>query len=579
MGKVIRSNWFNSSLTKSDALSKPFRANQIKDNISQGYTPSGKGTGIICEITGFPLAFYDRPTLNQIVFSKTLWETLIASEDFQNRMKKFRNMWGEPFHTDELEVDLTEVSHKVTDLYIGDDDIVMGSVELLDTTNGLIVHSLMKSGYVGISSRGWGDLVDSPNFEGCQDVTSETYIHTSFDFVSTPAVPVALATIKSNLEKYGLKDQAIESLSKVASNRDAHNLLNELKQKGTTYYSIPNHLSFLKNAEISFNRGLSMLKGSPTKVKISDIDTSSVTLLSNGSKKILPTKIFMDILNTDDYGMDSLDVRKEIGNGDLLHRVLDYARMLLESPESVKGIEKFVENWQITKEDIDEEAKDIVRAYKEQIKENNDNAKIESKKAGTRGHKKLHSQDDDINEDADIDLNSDEKTGTLDDLENDKSEDKSITPNVERDSLDREDFSSFLLKELENSSDGILLEDSTIVLPSGKRYELREGYLFIPEVDQIIEEGTFPDGQKEVFDIFEYFKGSVFDALNWIAESDTNVANVEFSEDFFSENASGETGDGSLDKEDLSTEGESANIEKGKKNLSDTDLYEGLNQN
>jgi hypothetical protein len=185
------------------------------DLIAQGYKPTGNNAGgILAELENFPLAYYDTPTSNKQIFTRSLWESLRRSPDIESRMVKTRSFWGMPYHDDDTEVKLPLVSHKVRDFQVDPDSplkLVSGKVAITDTPNGLIIHSLMQDAFVGISSRGWGSLYDADDGQN-QIVSANDYMHVCWDFVGIPAVGPAMATLMNSLKRYGLQEPILEHL-------------------------------------------------------------------------------------------------------------------------------------------------------------------------------------------------------------------------------------------------------------------------------------------------------------------------------------------------------------------------------
>ena len=94
---------------------------------------------------------------------------------------------GELDHPDSSVVELKNVSHIVREAYI-DDDVVYGTVELLDTPCGKILQSLVESNVkLGISSRGVG----STKRDGDYQVVQDDFQLICWDFVSEPSTPGA----------------------------------------------------------------------------------------------------------------------------------------------------------------------------------------------------------------------------------------------------------------------------------------------------------------------------------------------------------------------------------------------------
>lgn len=97
---------------------------------------------------------------------------------------KERRATGELDHSDEAVVNLKNVSHVITDIWMENNGDVRGKVEVLPTPMGEILASLIKSNIkVGISSRALGS-VDSTN-QG--DVVQDDLFLICFDIVSEPS--------------------------------------------------------------------------------------------------------------------------------------------------------------------------------------------------------------------------------------------------------------------------------------------------------------------------------------------------------------------------------------------------------
>ena len=96
-----------------------------------------------------------------------------------------RRALGELDHPDSSVVNLSNVSHNITDMNFNGDDLV-GTVEILTTPSGNILRELFKNGIkLGISSRGMGS-VESVNEGEAQEVQDDFEL-IAFDFVSNPS--------------------------------------------------------------------------------------------------------------------------------------------------------------------------------------------------------------------------------------------------------------------------------------------------------------------------------------------------------------------------------------------------------
>lgn len=178
------------------------------DNIMQGYQPDQEGTGVLYSWRNMPVAYYDVPTLNNMIFSKKLWES-IHENPFIKAALKNKCFWGEDQHRDSSEVLLENVAIRVNDFWIADNNLVLANVDLMDTPKGLTIYSLAKTGMIGTSSRGFGDLKDIGN--GLQQVDEDTYLAVDWDVVGFPAVPAAMCVSTSGK----IVEDGIESINEL----------------------------------------------------------------------------------------------------------------------------------------------------------------------------------------------------------------------------------------------------------------------------------------------------------------------------------------------------------------------------
>ena len=125
-------------------------------------------------------------TLNQNgrIYPKPILERELRN--YQKFIQENRAL-GECDHPDSSVVELKNVSHIVREAYM-EDDVVYGTVELLDTPAGKILQSLVESGVtLGISSRGVGS---TKKVDGNQMVQDDFQL-ICWDFVSEPSTPGA----------------------------------------------------------------------------------------------------------------------------------------------------------------------------------------------------------------------------------------------------------------------------------------------------------------------------------------------------------------------------------------------------
>jgi hypothetical protein len=233
---------------------KDLKLTKVRDNVSQGYKPTGNNSsGVLMETDNQPIAYYNYPTLNRMVFRDKLWQNMKTDPGIVSRMNA-GSLWGETGHKDSLEVMANLISNKVTDFWLSEDkhNLVLGKVQVLDTPEGNIIYSLLKSGDMGISSRGWGDLVainsgSYPEFVGqsfydqpdMKVVNEDGYIATCWDFVTVPAVGPAMLSLRQHLDRNpDAKDAVRSSMSTLSKIPDFKYLDGIFRSEPRKIYSI-----------------------------------------------------------------------------------------------------------------------------------------------------------------------------------------------------------------------------------------------------------------------------------------------------------------------------------------------------
>jgi hypothetical protein len=109
-----------------------------------------------------------------------------AKKYFQNFIHQKRAM-GELDHPESSVVNLSNVSHNITEMTWNGDDLV-GTVEVLGTPSGNILKELFKSGIkLGISSRGMGTVETMTEGDNDSQEVQDDFELIAFDFVSNPS--------------------------------------------------------------------------------------------------------------------------------------------------------------------------------------------------------------------------------------------------------------------------------------------------------------------------------------------------------------------------------------------------------
>lgn len=156
----------------------------------------------ILKVLKGPLSTLGKKNRNGRIYSKELWENVLHSEYWQDMIKN-NSLCGEVVHpgerteSDPFEIDVRNISHRVTEAHIEGDKLI-GTVEVLDTEQGRNLLSLIDSGCtVGISARGMGDL------DG-DTVVPDTYNFKCFDITMRPSDPNARLVPLTESEKVKL---------------------------------------------------------------------------------------------------------------------------------------------------------------------------------------------------------------------------------------------------------------------------------------------------------------------------------------------------------------------------------------
>jgi len=114
-------------------------------------------------------------------------EILFREVKKYGEMVKERRAMGELDHPDSPIVELKNVSHLVTDIYVKGDE-VRGTLEVLNTPAGKTLKSIIQQGVkIGVSSRGVGSLQQ----ESGLNVVQDDFELIAFDAVSSPSTPGA----------------------------------------------------------------------------------------------------------------------------------------------------------------------------------------------------------------------------------------------------------------------------------------------------------------------------------------------------------------------------------------------------
>ena len=122
-----------------------------------------------------------------------IYPSSVLRREMENYAKAIRERRavGELDHPERSTVNLSEVSHVITEAHWEGNDVV-GTIEVLPTPKGKILESLLMSEVcTGISSRGAGTTDKASTNEGPVDMVNDDYQLICFDIVSEPSTPGA----------------------------------------------------------------------------------------------------------------------------------------------------------------------------------------------------------------------------------------------------------------------------------------------------------------------------------------------------------------------------------------------------
>lgn len=180
---------------------------------------------IICENENSPKKFYisgvfmeaNIQNRNNRVYPKKVLEEQVSK--FQGRIGNNQAM-GELGHPDNLEINLDNVSHLITELKFITENDCHGKAVILNTPKGKIAQALMAEGVrLGVSTRGSGSLK--------QNVVQNDYILRTVDIVAEPSAPNAF--VDTILESHWIVEDGVlkeENLVKVKKTLDTNSKRN-----------------------------------------------------------------------------------------------------------------------------------------------------------------------------------------------------------------------------------------------------------------------------------------------------------------------------------------------------------------
>ena len=101
---------------------------------------------------------------------------------------------GELDHPDSSVINLVNVSHMVTQIWMEGNDVI-GKIKVLNTPSGKVLQELVNAGVkTGISSRGLGSVKE----QNGQTIVEDDFQLICFDIVSEPSTPGAFMAVSEN---------------------------------------------------------------------------------------------------------------------------------------------------------------------------------------------------------------------------------------------------------------------------------------------------------------------------------------------------------------------------------------------
>ncbi len=133
-------------------------------------------------------------------YSKSLWETVLASSDVKNRFLN-STMLGEIGHSEGPVTDMTlrsgDASHFIADLWIDEKGRGMGRAYIINTETGRRLKTYLGATCkLKVSTRGEGIFLDGETKDGCPIIDPNSYELQTVDFVLNPGFLETSATLK-----------------------------------------------------------------------------------------------------------------------------------------------------------------------------------------------------------------------------------------------------------------------------------------------------------------------------------------------------------------------------------------------
>lgn len=180
----------------------------------------------------YPICNIGELNANNRLYERAVWENVLNDSGIQGKLEG-RNLYGHAEHPVQTQSDLRETSHLIQGMWIGEDNKVYQTVDVLDTPMGRIVDCLLRAdSQVGMSTRAEGDLEEAEDESGnkYQRVVPESYKYVTTDFTADPSTfGVAPMDVRYNVVKTVQKE--LESKTMKEGDRATARMILESIQK------------------------------------------------------------------------------------------------------------------------------------------------------------------------------------------------------------------------------------------------------------------------------------------------------------------------------------------------------------
>lgn len=158
--------------------------------------------GVLLQLI-YPVCNIGELNANKRMYEKELWDLVLENQDLQEKLSN-RTLYGQAEHPKETASDLQLTSHIIHEMWIGEDNRVYQTFDVLDTPCGRIIECLIRAGSkVGVSTRAEGDLEEAVNEETGEKyhrVVPKSYRYVTTDFTADPSTFGAMAVdVKKNI--------------------------------------------------------------------------------------------------------------------------------------------------------------------------------------------------------------------------------------------------------------------------------------------------------------------------------------------------------------------------------------------